>query len=402
VKKFIKLISVTLIFTIISSLLGIVTIAAPMLSYHNSQIHTVRQGESLYLIAKLHGITLSRMRHLNPYHGDLIYPGQNLIVHKSVFDSGLSHIAYKVRAGDTVGSIAEKFGISIASISAINPDIDIDLIYEGKKINVLADFIEHTVEHGDTLWLIAQRYDTTVEMIRLFSGISSNYLRIGQVLNIPRYEQRIIMRPEIPWTVTLNEYGPTTTHSTYNVGLGDTAWGIAIRFGIPIAELLEANDKTLNSRLAHGQTLRVPLHHIPVRETPGRQFGEHLDWWTEAQYVLPINQTAVIVDFHTEETFRVKRTIGVNHAKCEPLTVADTEIARSIFGGYSREPRPVIVLVDGRRIAASMSFYPRGVQYVGNNDFNGHFDLHFLNSSWHNDGRVDSYHQANVRMAAGL
>ena len=397
-----KFISLVLIFTIISSILGLAVAAIPLASYEHSQIHTVRPGESLYLIAKLHGITLTRIRHLNPYHGDLIFPGQNLLVHRSILDSGMNHIGYKIRAGDTVGSIAEKFGISIATISAINPDIDIDMIYEGKKINVLADFIEHTVEYGDTLWLIAQRYNTTVEMIKLFSGISSNYLRIGQNLNIPRHEQRTVYSVEIPWTVTLNEYGPTTTHTTHRARLGETAWDIAIRFGIPIHELLEANGKTLNSSLRQGQTLRVPVHHIPYRVRPGRQFGEHLDWWTEAQYVFPINQTAVIIDFHTETTFRVRRTMGANHADCEPLTAIDTEIARSIFGGYSREPRPVIVLIDGRRIAASMSFYPHGVQYIGDNNFNGHFDLHFLNSSWHNDGRVDAQHQTNVRTAAGM
>jgi LysM repeat protein len=355
----------------------------------------------LYLIAKLHGITLQRIRHLNPYHGDLIYPGQNLVVHRSVFDTGLNHIPYKILDGDTVGAIAEKFGVSVASISEINTDIDIDVIYAGQKINVLADFTEHRVMQGDTLFRLAERHNTTVEMIKKFSGISSNYLRIGQFLNIPTHEQRVITRPQIPRTVELHPHEPTATQTTYIVRQGDTAWDIAIRFGIPILELMNANDKTGNSRLTVGETLRIPVHHIPRRETPGRQFGEHLDRCSAAQYLFPINQTAVVLDYHTETTFRVRRTSGANHADCEPLTARDTEIAMSIFGGHSREPRPVIILVGGRRIAASMSFYPHGVQYIGGNNFDGHFDVHFLNSSWHNDGRVDTQHQESVRIAAG-
>ena len=151
-----------------------------------------------------------------------------------------------------------------------------------------------------------------------------------------------------------------------------------------------------------GQTLRIPVHHIPVRPAPGEEFGEFLDWWTEAQYVFPINRIATVTDFSTRRSFRVKRTIGANHADCEPLTAEDTAIAKSIWGGWSWNTRAVIVEVDGRRIAASMTFFPHGVQYVANNDFDGHFDIHFLNSTRHADGRIDPNHQASVRIAAGM
>jgi len=194
---------------------------------------------------------------------------------------------------------------------------------------------------------------------------------------------------------------PTITHMTYVVRRGDTPWNVALRFGIPVLELLYANDKTLSSQLQIGQVLLVPIHHIPTRSTPGSQFGEYLDWWTEAQYLFPINEIARIIDLETEQSFRVRRTMGENHANVEPLTTRDTETARRIWGGYSWDERAVVVVVDGRRIAASASFFPRGVQYVMGNDFDGHFNLHFRNSSWHSDGRVDEAHQENVRAAAG-
>jgi len=399
-----KIIAIILTITIlITGMVTAMVTAQPRRHYYQySDVHTVQSGESLYLIAKRHGTTLERVRQLNPYHGDMIYPGQNIIVRRSIHDTGQNFIPYRVVYGDTVGRIAERFGTGIALISAINPDVNIDMIYAGQKLNVLADFTEHRVVRGDTLYELAQRYSTTVEMIQLFSGIDSTFLKVGEFLNIPTREMQTIIRPEIPWTVNLSGDQPTWTYTTYNVRVGDTAWSIAGRFGIPIQELLRANEKSLTAQLRAGQTLQIPVHNIPRRTVPGSQFGEYLDWQTEAQFLLPINQTATIIDFETETSFRVRRTIGTNHADVEPLTAQETEIARSIFGGrHSREPRAIIVEVDGRRIAASMSFYPHGVYYIPDNNFDGHFDIHFRNSSHHADGRVDAGHQDSVRTAAG-
>ena len=397
-----KLIAIILTFTLILGI--VVTTAVARRNYHHYSIgilHTVQEGESLYLIAKRNGRTLQQIRQWNPYHADLIYPGQLIVVNRGLQYNGLNHISYLVREGDTAGRIAEKFGVSISTISALNSDINIDLIYPGQKISVLADFVEHRVVPGDTLYEVSRIHGTTVEMIQLFSGINSEFLKIGQVLNIPIHEQLTIVRTQIPWHVGLSPDEPTKTYTTYNVRTGDTAWNIAIQFGIPLRELLYANDMQTDARVRVGQTLRVPVYHIPRRTTPGSQFGEHLDWWTEAQYVFPINQVATVIDLNTETSFRIRRTIGENHAKVEPLTARDTEIARTIWGGYSRDERAVIIEVDGRRIAASASFFPQGIQYIVGNDFNGHFDIHFNNSTWHIDGRVDTAHQANVRTASG-
>ena len=62
----------------------------------------------------------------------------------------------------------------------------------------------------------------------------------------------------------------------------------------------------------------------------------------------------------------------------------------------------MIVSVDGRKIAASMSSMPHDIDYIKNNNFNGHFDLHFKNSTRHYDGAMTPAHQQQVRIAAGL
>lgn len=153
-------------------------------------------------------------------------------------------------------------------------------------------------------------------------------------------------------------------------------------------------------------------------------YGELLDWWKSARYIFPIGSVAEVTDLYTGKTFKVKRTMGTNHADCEALTREDTRIIASIWGGFSWDTRPVIVSVNGRKIAASMSSLPhagldsapafkvvnnrsegygRGenLDVVKNNGMNGHFDIHFLNSTTHKTGRENPEHQRNVLKAAG-
>jgi hypothetical protein len=59
---------------------------------------------------------------------------------------------------------------------------------------------------------------------------------------------------------------------------------------------------------------------------------EKLDWWKSARYVFPIGAIAEVTDVGTGKTFRIKRTMGSNHADCEALTRRDTDIIRSIWG----------------------------------------------------------------------
>jgi hypothetical protein len=62
----------------------------------------------------------------------------------------------------------------------------------------------------------------------------------------------------------------------------------------------------------------------------------------------------------------------------------------------------VILEIDGRKVAASMSFMPHDREYIGGNGINGHFDVYFDKSIRHKDGKPDPSHQAQVERAAGL
>jgi hypothetical protein len=147
---------------------------------------------------------------------------------------------------------------------------------------------------------------------------------------------------------------------------------------------------------------------------------ETLDWWKEARHVFETNSIAVVTDVNTNKSFKVKRTMGTNHADAEALTSEDTKIIKSIWGGFSWERRPVIVEINGRKLAASMSAMPhagidsapafkvvsnRSLGYgrgenldvIKSNGMDGHFDIHFLNSTRHKDGKKDPEHQTAIK-----
>ena len=85
---------------------------------------------------------------------------------------------------------------------------------------------------------------------------------------------------------------------------------------------------------------------------------ELLDWWKEGKDAFPVGIVAEVKDVQTDKTFKIKRTMGTNHADCEALTIEDTNIIKSIWGGFTWDIRPIHILVDNRILAASMAAMP--------------------------------------------
>lgn len=95
--------------------------------------------------------------------------------------------SYKVRAGDTLWDIARKFGTTTSSIRKLNGLGRSSRIYPGQSLQIVSsgDIVIHKVRRGDTLSSIANRYRTTISRIRALNNINNpDQLRIGQKLKI--------------------------------------------------------------------------------------------------------------------------------------------------------------------------------------------------------------------------
>lgn len=309
----------------------------------------------------------------------------------------------QVVPGDTLGNIAYKHQITVEQLKLAN-QLTSDMILVGQKLYIPPRSIVYTVKRGDVLWKIAANHGVSIQTIVNTNNLQTMEILIGQKLLIPTQEQAAeTPAPEPkPEQDKSAQDKPWVENTRYQVVKGDTPWTISIAHGIPLTEFLQANKLSESDYLQIGQIVTVPVHHIPQTATAGAKYGEYLDWFEAVQYLFPINATAKVTDFATGKSFMVKRTIGASHSDTEPLTAADSAAIKSIWGGnFSWSVRPVIVEVNGRRLAASMSSMPHSIEYIANNDFDGHFDIHFPGSLRHNDNQVDTNHQAAIRIAAG-
>lgn len=186
---------------------------------------------------------------------------------------------------------------------------------------------------------------------------------------------------------------------TYVVVAGDTMYGIAKRFGVSVEAIAAASGISRPESIKPGQKLVIPASADASRAALSRS-GAELLHWDVANKIL--KSRATIIDVATGLSFQVQRRGGHNHADIEPLTSADTAVLKRIYGGsWSWARRAVIVVVGGRRIAASINGQPHGGQAITGNGCSGHVCLHFLGSRTHASNSLDADHQRMVQAAVG-
>lgn len=148
--------------------------------------YVVQAGDSLWLIAQKYNTTVQAIKNQNGLTSDMLSIGQVLIIPSP---QNTSTIQYTVKSGDSLWLIAQKYGTTVDTIKQLN-GLTSNLLNVGQILKIpapqSASYIEYTVRPGDSLWLIAQKYNTTVNAIKSMNGLTSDMLSIGQVLRIPQ------------------------------------------------------------------------------------------------------------------------------------------------------------------------------------------------------------------------
>ncbi|MDR6938873.1 LysM peptidoglycan-binding domain-containing protein [Arcanobacterium hippocoleae] len=148
-------------------------------------------------------------------------------------------------APNTVGSLALK--------AAINP----------ATVKQTVTGLSYQVRHGDTLWAIAKRFNTTVSALEAANNINArNYIYAGQHLVIPSQQTPLASTRTAPATVVT----ASNTPLTHTVKAGDTLSALASRYGVTIAELIKLNGIKNPSLIYVGQVLKL---------TPGTTSGSN-------------------------------------------------------------------------------------------------------------------------------
>jgi membrane-bound lytic murein transglycosylase D len=178
--------------------------STPKSEWAPRMMHTVRKGESLYAVALRYGSSVSAIRQANGIRGNLIHPGQTLVVPRfgtprrpQPTRTASTDGNYVVQRNDTLWDIARAFGVSIDSLCAANGISRRDTIRPGQRLTIpdsrsAATPVRQTgkattykVRRGDTLYDIARRFGVSVNELRRANGLSTSRIYPGEILKIP-------------------------------------------------------------------------------------------------------------------------------------------------------------------------------------------------------------------------
>jgi len=168
-----------------------------------------------------------------------------------------SYATHRVRNGETLSTIARRYGTSINKIVAANNLRSRNRIRAGQRLKIphrgapvtsrrsstavatgKAASTTHRVRSGDSLWKLASRYGTTVDRIKRDNGLRSDKLTVGQKLKV--------------------NTGIPEGSLTYAVRRGDTVGKIARRHNQSVTAVLRANRLSSRSTIYPGQVLVIP------------------------------------------------------------------------------------------------------------------------------------------------
>ncbi|MCJ7616342.1 MAG: LysM peptidoglycan-binding domain-containing protein [Desulfobacterales bacterium] len=165
-------------------------------------------------------------------------------------------VYHKVSPGESLSTIARRYRTSVKRIMLANNMHKSNFIVAGKKLKIpqkeaiyqtREPQYEHTskyvVKRGDSLWIIARRFDTRTKNLQKLNNLSNTDLHIGQILKIPGQKESPAPAKE--------------SLGTYLVKCGDSPFRIAKLYNMPLERFLSTNNLTPRSKIYPGQKVSV-------------------------------------------------------------------------------------------------------------------------------------------------
>jgi len=239
-------------------------------------VYTIEEGDSILAIADKLGVdadSLVAMNRLND--SNMIVVGRQLKVNvwdrpasddEAPVDDGdglvqmasliqpisrptrpQSPITYEVTEGDTLGTLAERFGVDTATIVQANDISNADRLKVGDQLTILPiTGVQYTVQPGDTLAGIAERYQVDLGPVIDFNYVDDvDVLTVGKDIILPGAKPL----PPAP----AKPAGP----QVYTIQPGDSVGSIARKFGVTSADIVAANGLRNADRLSVGDDLKI-------------------------------------------------------------------------------------------------------------------------------------------------
>ena len=215
------------------------------LPYELGNVYIVKKGDSLYSIAQKYNTTVDELKKLNGLTSNIINVGQVLKLPEK--ENIVDYDLYIVKKGDTLYKIANNYNISVNELKKIN-NLTSDTLSIGEQLLVPiideSDYTIYIVKKGDSLYSIAQKYNTTVDSIKKLNNLASNLLSINQQLKIPTKKEEEVQ----------NFYN-------YTVVPGDTLYSIAKNNNTTVETIKSINNLSSNV-IDVGMQLKLPINFV--------------------------------------------------------------------------------------------------------------------------------------------
>ncbi len=159
------------------------------------------------------------------------------------------YINYTVRAGDSLYSIAQKNDLTVQELKNYN-NLTSNFLQIGQIIRIpivsteklpIGNYTEYIVKNGDSLYSIGQRYGFTIQDLIDYNNLDSTLLTIGQIIKIPNNSSNL----------------EQVNYINYTVKSGDSLYSIGRQYGLSAQQLMDYNNLS-NNLLSIGQILKIP------------------------------------------------------------------------------------------------------------------------------------------------
>lgn len=232
-------------------------------------VHVLQPGESLWLVSQQYGVSLKKLRKLNPDLGDRPQPGSSVFFVRADKKTTVPGQVVQVDTGDAFAWTAEPPSeqVTVGQIKNSAPDFP-----QAVTNNSLQEPVPpgmHRVEAGESLYAISKKYGLTVnDLLRLNNLTAGQPIKPGQLLSVSAIQpvtlqessagnnlgSPIPVQDKVPVDNTLKE--PPAGFKFYEVKTADTLYSIARQHGVTIKELMDWNGKK-DFSVTPGEKLKI-------------------------------------------------------------------------------------------------------------------------------------------------
>ena len=223
--------------------------------------YKVKKGETLSSISKKYHITEDELKAMNNLKSSAIRFGQELKVNQPLEVASVNNgskntkadpvvATYKVKKGETLSDIAEKNNVSVADIKSLN-NLHSSSIRPGQQLQLVSKDVQpeqeaiaktektivHKVESGESLYLIAKKYNVAIDELKRLNNLDGAKLKPGQSLSINTLVESSNS------TAEKKTVKPKITHK---VKSGESFYSLAKKYGCSVNDIKEWNSKPDN------------------------------------------------------------------------------------------------------------------------------------------------------------